>query len=438
MAYGGQGVARVDNFVVFVENGYPGDMADIVIRKIKGNYAESQIVTIEEPSPNRIPAVCEHFGICGGCRWQNLDYKIQLQYKESQVKESLGHIANFQNPPVERIIPADPLFYYRNKMEYSFHIDRDDKLLLGLHVGGKYQDIFQLNKCHLQSEISNEIVRFVREKAIELGLPPYHVVTHEGFLRFLVVREAKFTGEFLVNFVTGSAQYEGLESLASMLTEKFSQIKSVSHTVNSEKANIARGAFKSVLRGGEFIYEKLGSKKYRISANSFFQTNSFQAKKLYDLAIELGQPQKSETMLDLYTGTGSIAIYFSDHVRSVTGIEIVQSAIDDATANAEINGASNCRFVLASVENYFKENAESQAIDLMVLDPPRAGCHPHAIKGILKIKPQKIIYISCNPTTLARDLKGLCENDYQLDKIIPVDLFPHTFHIESISRLSLK
>jgi len=437
LAFGGNGVAKIENFVVFVESAVPGDTVEVQIQKSRGNYAEAKITRLITPSEHRIAPACEHFDYCGGCKWQHLEYAIQKKYKEDQVRQALIHIGGIKEPPVEPIIGAHKIYYYRNKMEFSFHVGEGGETLLGLHVAGRFQDIFQLNWCHLESEVSNEIVRFVRIRSVELGLPPYHIIDHTGCLRFLVIREGKFTGQMLVNIVTGKGDFPELKTLAQEIGAKFNSVVSISHTVNPEKANIARGEKETVLYGSDHIYEQLGEHRYRISANSFFQTNSYQVQRLYDLAVELAQPEKLDRMLDLYTGTGTIAIYFSNLVSEVVGVESVPAAIADAEANLELNQATNCRFVVADVADYLKQRA-SEKFDLVLLDPPRAGCHPDVIKSLLLIRAKKLVYISCNPATLARDVKELIGGGYSLDRAVPVDLFPHTFHIEAACRLTLR
>ena len=437
LAFGGKGVASLDGFIVFVENGYPGDEIDARVYKSRGNYAEARVETLIKPSPHRTAAACEHFGQCGGCKWQNLDYAIQKKYKADQVKEALVHIGGIDQPPVEPIVGAQKIYYYRNKMEFSFHAGDNGETLLGLHYAGRFRDVFQLNACHLQSELSNNILEYVRRRSIELNIPPYHIVTHEGFLRFLVIREGKFTNQTLVNIVTGVGEYD-LRGLGEEIGRKFDEVVSVSHTVNSAKANIAKGDRENILYGADHIYEKLGNKRFRISANSFFQTNSYQVQRLYDLAVELAEPEKTDRMFDLYTGTGTIAIYFSDLVKQVIGVESVADAVADARINARENGAGNIEFVVGDVEEYMKiAVAEGRECDLLLLDPPRAGCHPKTLKHIAALRPGKIVYISCNPATLARDLKELIESGYRLDRAISVDMFPHTFHIEAVCRLTL-
>ncbi len=438
LAFGGKGVAKVDGFVVFVETAVPGDTVEVKLDKVRGNYAEARPVRVVEPSLHRVTPACEHFDYCGGCKWQHLDYAIQTKYKHDQVKQALIHIGGIADPPVEPIIGAKKIYYYRNKMEFSFYIGKEGETLLGLHVAGRFQDIFQLNRCHLESETSNEIVKFVRARSVELGLPPYHIIDHTGFLRFLVIREGKFTGQTLVNFVTGKGDYPALQTLAEEIARKFPEVAMVSHTVNPEKANIARGEKETILYGADHIYEKLGERKYRISANSFFQTNSYQVQRLYDLAIELAEPDRLERMLDLYTGTGTIAIYFSDLVREVVGVETVEDAIHDANANVKLNGIANCRFEVADVNIFMKQAVlAGEKYDLVLVDPPRAGLHSDVVKSILALAPRKLVYISCNPATLARDVKDFVAGGYRLERAVPIDLFPHTFHIEAACRLTL-
>ncbi len=439
LAFGGKGVARLDGLVVFVEGGLPRDKVLARIFKVRGNYAESRIESLLIPSPHRIAPACEHFGVCGGCKWQNLEYSIQKKYKENQLREALIHVGGIPDPPVEPIIGAHKIYYYRNKMEFSFHAGDNGEILLGLHIAGRFRDVFQLKACHLQSELSNNIVEFIRRRSTELGLPPYHIARHEGYLRFLVIREGKFTGEALVNIVTAKGEFPQLKVMSEEIGKKFEPVVSVSHTINPARANIARGEKENILYGTDHIYEQLGEKRYRISANSFFQTNSYQIQRLYDLAVELAEPDRSERMIDLYSGTGTIAIYFSNLVKEITGVETVAQAVADAETNARISGTCNCKFIVSDAEDYLKQVVrDDRKFDLMVLDPPRAGCHPKVIKFISAIKPRKLVYISCNPATLARDLKMLTDDGYGLERAVPIDLFPHTYHIEAACRLTLQ
>jgi len=443
LAYGGKGVARSEGKVVFVEDGLPGDVAKVFIKKVKPDYCEGRAVEIIKPSQHRMEPICRHFDICGGCRWQNYEYDMQLKYKSEQLKNNLIHIAGIKNPPVEPIIKARKVYYYRNKMEFSFHQDRDGNLLLGQHYTGFYDRVFNIEHCHLQSELSNDIVNFVRDECNRLELPAYHIRNHEGVMRFLVIREGKFTDEVLVNIVTGPEylEYENkLLKLGKNLSSKFHQLNSILWTINSQKANIAKSdMLPSVVKGGiingrDHIYEKLGRYKFKISADSFFQTNSYQAQILYDTVIEYAEFKSADEVCDLYCGTGTIAIYISELVKSVTGVESVENAVYDAEINAAENGVNNVKFQAGKVEDILKSIG---SFDKVIIDPPRAGMHPKALNGIMEMKPKYIIYVSCNPSTLARDMKGFLEVGYSLDKAVAIDMFPHTYHIESVAKLVL-
>lgn len=442
LAYGGKGVAKECGKVVFVEGGLPGDMLDIRITRVKPDYCQGVIENIIEPSSYRLKPLCRHFDICGGCKWQNYNYDMQLRYKSEQLKQNLIRIGGLDDPPLEPAIGAKKIYYYRNKMEFSFQRDKDGGNLLGLHEAGFFDRVFDLARCHLQSELSNEIVDFVRTECKRLKLPAYDIRNHAGLMRFLVIREGKFTDEALVNFVT-SKNYGGYEDgmleLGRNLTQRFAQIKSLLWTINSKKANIARAdrlpefLKDGILHGRDHIFERLGRYRYRISADSFFQTNSYQAQILFDTVAEYGAFGGRDDVCDLYCGAGTIAIYISGLVRSVTGIELSAKAVDDAFVNARENGVSNVDFVAGDVKDVVKD---LKRFDKVVLDPPRAGLHPKALKWIVEMAPEVVVYVSCNPSTLARDIAGLMKNGYHLRRAVAVDMFPHTYHIEAVARLT--
>ena len=440
LAFGGKGVAKHDGMVVFVEGGLPGDVANVLIYKIKSSFCEGKIVDLVKPSPFRTNPVCRHFDICGGCKWQNYEYDMQLRYKSEQLKQNLIRIGEITDPPMQAIIAARKTYFYRNKMEFSFN-QQDDQLCLGLHRAGFFDKVFDIEKCHLQSEISNDIVHYVRGKCREDGLPAHHIRNHEGLMRFLVVREGKFTDEILVNIVTSDkiAGYEDkIIKLGQGLANRIPQIKSLLWTINSREANIAKfdmyppNLKDGVIFGRDHIYEILNGRKFKISAESFFQTNSYQAQLLYDTIVEFGDFRRTDIVCDLYCGTGTIAIYLAGLVKSVMGIEVEPAAIRDAIGNAELNSATNVQFKVGKVEDLIDELG---AFNKLIIDPPRAGLHPKALKGVIELQTPMIIYVSCNPSTLARDVKELVNNGYRLEKTIAVDMFPHTYHIESISQL---
>ena len=443
LAFGGRGVGKYDGRVVFADGALPGDTVEVYVAKIKSNYIEGYTRNIITPSPLRINPVCKHFDICGGCKWQNYEYQMQLKYKAEQVKQQLIRIGGIDNPPMEPIIAARKTYFYRNKMEFSFHEDSDGTPRLGLHYAGHFDRVFDIEKCHLQSETSNGIVNFVRQECIRLNLPAYHIRNHTGLMRFLVIREGKFTDEILVNIVT-SAGYDGFEQsiieMGQNIAAKFPQVKSVIWSINSRKANIAQADSypamlkNGVIQGRDHIYEKLNQYKYKISAASFFQTNSYQAQLLYDTIIDYLDPDKNDTVCDLYCGTGTIAIYISGLVKTVIGVESVAEAVLDAKTNAELNGIENVKFVEGQVESVINDIGQ---FDKLIVDPPRAGIHPKGLKGIIGLTPKTIIYVSCNPSTLARDAAELIKAGYKLERSVSVDMFPHTYHIESVSKFRL-
>jgi len=441
LAYGGRGVAEEGGKVVFVEKGLPGDILDVRIKKVKPDYCEGVTERIIQPSPHRCEPLCQHFGICGGCRWQNYNYNMQLKFKADQLKESLMRIGGLSNPPVEPIIGAKKIYFYRNKMEFSFNRDKNNNNLLGLHQTGFFDRVFDLNKCYLQSELSNEIVKFVKDECHRLHLPAYHIRNHDGLMRFLVIRESKFDSGVLVNIVTGK-DYHGYEDsiveLGKNLADRFNRIESLLWTINSKKANIAKWDMypeklkNGILYGRDHIYEKLGRYRFRVSADSFFQTNPYQAQILYDTVVDYGQLSGLDDVCDLYCGTGTISVYISGLVRSVVGVESVAQAVFDARINAEENGLNNVDFIVGNVEDII---FELRKFNKVILDPPRAGLHPKALEKIVEISPEIVVYVSCNPTTLARDIAGFIQNGYNLQRAVAVDMFPHTYHIESVVKL---
>jgi 23S rRNA (uracil1939-C5)-methyltransferase len=441
LAYGGRGVARHEGRIIFVEGGLPGEIADVMLTKLKRSYCEGVAKEIVQPSPQRMKALCQHFGVCGGCKWQNYEYPSQLKYKEEQLRQQLIHLGGIPDPPTEPIIGAKKLYYYRNKMEYSFGIGENGELTLGLHHGGSFDKIFDMHKCHLQSEIANEILNFVKDECRRLNLPSYNMITHEGLMRFLIVRDGKFTNEIMVNMVTGSDYESHITAMVEMgmnLARRFESIKSLHWTVNAQKANIARWdkypqeTRNGVLSGNDHIYEILGNCRFRISPDSFFQTNSYQAQVLYDTVIEFADFSASDSVLDLYCGTGTIAIYIANLVGKVCGVESVARAIDDAVLNAKENGVSNVSFKCGEVENIINE---LDRCEKLIIDPPRAGLHKKALQGIIDMAPPMIIYVSCNPSTLARDIALFTQSGYILKRAVAVDMFPHTYHIEAVTKL---
>jgi 23S rRNA (uracil1939-C5)-methyltransferase len=448
LAFGGQGVARYENLIVFVDDAIPGDRMRVRLRKVKKNHALAYPVELLEPSRLRIEAPCSHFGFCGGCKWQNLEYQTQLKFKKQHVVESLEHIGDIQADSVEDVIPSPLIFGYRNKMEFSFSENRwlppeelanpaidKHQFSVGFHVPRFFDRIIDIEKCWLQDERLNLILQFAKAYFKEAGIPVYHNRNHEGILRYLVLRRSFTFDQIMVNVVTFEPIEEGLREFADKLVAEIPSVTSVINNVNPRFAQVAAGDKEFLIYGDPVIEEKLGNYTFEISANSFFQTNSLQAENLYRVVADLAGGE-GKTIWDLYSGTGSIAIFISSIAARITGFEISDSSVEDARRNAELNGVTNCEFVAGDIRFSMEERSQTKP-DIIVCDPPRSGMHPDAVKKLLEISPPKIVYVSCNPTTLARDLSVLKEH-YRLGKVQPVDMFPHTYHIETVCQLEKK
>jgi 23S rRNA (uracil1939-C5)-methyltransferase len=439
LAFGGASVAKVDGLVVLVRGGIPGDLVKAEITKKKSNYAEARVLQVIKESKLRTKPICSHFGFCGGCSWQDLKYEEQLKFKTKQVKDSLTHIGNFTDPPVQNALGCEKTFYYRNKMEYAFLPDLDKQFVLGLHPRGRYDLVFDLKECFLQSETANHIVDFVRQYAKDKNLPAYHQKNRSGLLRYLVIKEGKNTGMTMVNLVTNSGDFTDGDEFCKKLFSNFPQVKSVVRNINSKIANVAIGEEEELLGGERTITEKLGEFTFEISPNSFFQTNPQQAERLYNIVLNMADLGGAEEVLDLYCGNGTISIFLSPVAKKVIGIEAVEESVLNARRNSELNNIHNCEFICGESRKVLKTlEGEKREFHAVVLDPPRAGLHQDVIKSVVNLKPQKIVYVSCNPATLARDLKSFCLEEYRVEKVQPVDMFPHTFHIESVTMLSRK
>ena len=446
LAYGGKSVAKLDGLAVLIRggsdikpstaSGIPGDLVKAEIVKIKSNFAEARILEIVKESELRTKPLCSHFGLCGGCTWQDLKYEEQLKFKTKHVKESLIHIGGFSDVPVQEALDSDQTFYYRNKMEYAFAPDAPQHLVLGLHPRGRFDRVFDLKQCFLQSENANRIVDFVRAFANGKKIIPYDYKERSGFLRFLTIREGKNTDMTMANLVTNKGEFPFKDEFTSRLLADFPFVKSVVRNINSKLANIAVGEEEELLAGDRTITEKLDNFTFEISSNSFFQTNTHQAKKLYEIVLSMADLQGDESVLDLYCGNGTISIFLSEKAKKVIGIESVEESIENARKNAALNGVTNCEFICGEVKKVLAKLVDDKRIpDLVVVDPPRAGLHKHVVRSLLNMRPPKIIYVSCNPSTLARDLRLLCEEYYRLERVQPVDMFPHTYHIETVVEL---
>lgn len=452
----GKSIARVDGLVVFVTGAVPGDEVRAELTKVKKSFCEARTVEVLSPSPLRAEPRCRYFGTCGGCRWQNVWYEAQLAFKRQHVIDALERIGGIRDVSVNEALRSESEYCYRNKMEFSFgerwrtreEFVRDagdsgpaagGNFALGLHIPGRYDRVLDLEECWLQSELSTRIVNSVRNIALRDGLPAYSPETQTGYLRNLVIRQSVHTGEVMVNLVTRDDRPAVMQAITEELLRRFPSITTICNNITARQAQVAVGEREVVFHGPGFITERIGPRTYRVSANSFFQTNTRQAERLYEAARRLALLKPTDVVHDLYCGTGTIALHIADDVRSVVGFEQVPSAIEDARRNAAANGVKNCTFVAGDLRSVLREPGGStmrrEIPDVMTIDPPRAGMHPDVIRAILAMRPERIVYISCNPATQARDV-ALLLSEYRIRKVQPVDMFPHTFHIENIVALS--
>ena len=436
LAYGGSGVARYDGFVVFVRGGVPGDDVRARITKVKRGFAEGVVTELVERSPARVDAPCRHFGVCGGCRFQDLAYEAQVREKERQVRDALVRIGRFVDPPLEPIVPATSQFGYRNKLEYSF-TETEGGVDLGFHRAGRWDEVIGIEECLLTTDLGNAIRLAVRDWAREERLEPYDQATGSGYLRHLVVREGRNTGQALVVLVTAPGEHFEAGYLVDVL-RRFPEVRSVHWAINDTPAEQTNLPTK-LLWGDDAIEEQILGLRFRVRPSAFLQTNTEMAEQLYELAREYAGLTGTENVYDLYCGTGTIGLALAGHARSVWGLEISEEAVACAIENAELNGIENARFFAGNVGQTVEElREEADAPDVVVVDPPRAGLAGKALRRTGSLGARRIVYVSCNPTTLASDLQVLRdENGYELDRCRPVDMFPHTPHVESVSVLSL-
>ncbi len=438
LAFNGKAVAHLDGKVVFLNGGLPGELVEAEIVQTRPRFDQARLCRILKKSPQRIEARCRHFEHCGGCTWQDLDYAQQLQFKRKQVADCLERLGDQKDVEVREIIGSDRLFFYRNKMEFSFDVADDDGFTLGLHRRGRWDEIFDLTECHLQSEISNRLVACVRGFVASKEIPVYDVRQHTGFMRFLVIRETAHTGQVMVNIVTASGEIPAESELVAQLRDEFPEVTTIIHNETDRKSAVAVGERETVLWGPGYIEETLFESRFRIRASSFFQTNSRQAERLYQTAFDMLEAKPSDRVLDLYCGTGSIGILLADSVAEVVGVEIVGEAVRAATENAEINNVTNISFHENNVKDFLKEKPHQPgSMDVVIVDPPRAGLNPRVLKQVASLRPPKLLYISCNPSTFARDTRQLKQYGYHLPAVQPIDMFPHTMHIELVGRLEL-
>lgn len=447
----GNSIARVNDFVVFVPFGAPGDIADVKIDRRKRSYAEGHIEKIVKPSDIRVEPRCEHFTVCGGCRWQHLPYGFQLECKQKQVRDAMERIAKIEIPEISPILGSENIYEYRNKMEYTFSNkmwltfdqlrsgeDFPDRNAAGFHIPGAFDKVLDIHKCHLQDDFGNRLRLFVKDFGKKHGYSFYDLRNQNGLLRTLMIRISS-TGQIMAVMVFGEDDREKITLLLDAVKTEFPEITSLLYVVNTKVNDTIGDQEVIIYSGSPYIEEEMEGLKFRVGPKSFYQTNSKQAYRLYSVARDFAGLQGDELVYDLYTGTGTIACFLARKCRRVVGIEYVQEAIDDAKVNAAVNGLDNTEFYAGDMKDVLTPAFVEKhgRPDVMIVDPPRAGMHENVVKVILETAPGRIVYVSCNPATQARDL-ALLDRLYKVDAIQPVDMFPHTAHVENVVRLSLK
>lgn len=447
----GNSIAKIDGMVVFIPYGAPGDIADVKLDRKKHSYAEGHIAKLNTPSPLRVNPVCEHFGVCGGCRWQHLPYSFQIKAKQQQVKDALDRIAKVPYPEISPILGSEAIYGYRNKMEYTFSNkswltfeqlksgeEFPDRDAAGFHIPGAFDKVLDIKKCHLQDELGNRLRLFVKQYAKENGLPFYDIKQQQGLVRTMMIRIAS-TGETMVVMVFGQDDKKAIAGMLDAIRHEFSELTSLMYVVNLKVNDTIADQDVLLHSGKPYIVEEMEGLKFRVGPKSFYQTNSRQAFMLYKVARNFAELTGDELVYDLYTGTGTIANFLSGRANKVIGIEYVEDAIRDAKINSEVNGISNTQFFAGDMKDVLTDEfiAEHGRPQVMIVDPPRAGMHTDVVNVILNAQPERIVYVSCNPATQARDLQ-LLDSKYRIDAVQPVDMFPHTHHVENVVKLTLK
>lgn len=451
-AFKGKGLAKQDGMAVFVAGTTPGDMVRARIIKKKKNYCEAKLLEILEPSPHRIPPKCQHANVCGGCSWQHIPYAKQLEFKTRQVQDHISRIGGLSPKIVKPAIGSEADFHYRNKMEYSFSTRRwlseeeiksdeyidDSGFAAGLHAPGRFDKILNLNECFLQVMESFHILDFVRAYCIKNNIPAYDTFSHSGFMRHLVIRNSYHTPDFMVNLVTNGDEPEIIKPLAEALLAEFPFISTIVNSINDTKSPVAIGRYENVLFGPGYITDHIGEFSFRIHPTVFFQTNTAQAEVLYEIARNFAGLNPGDVVYDLYCGVGTLSLYMSGKATKVVGIELVEAAIENAGFNARENNVENVHFIKGDMKDVFTEEMvqEFGRPDVLITDPPRAGMHPDVVRKLCELKIPRIVYVSCESSTMARDLKEL-STVYTVEEVQPVDMFPQTYHIESVARLVL-
>jgi 23S rRNA (uracil1939-C5)-methyltransferase len=447
----GNSVAKVNDLVIFVKNAVPGDVVTLKITREHRRYLEAKVLEIIKPSPYRTEVRCSHFGICGGCKWQNLKYEQQLFYKQKQVFDALTRIGKLSFPEILPIIDSQQIYYYRNKMEFAFSSKMwlteaqikskesfQKRNALGFHLPGMFDKILDIQQCYLQKEPSNEIRNFVKKYCEENNYSFFDNRKQSGLMRSMIIRNSSI-GEWMVILMFYTDEKEKRENLLNAIAEKFPQITSLMYIINSKKNDSYADLDVHLFKGKDHIIEEMEGLKFKVGPKSFYQTNSNQAYELYKVVREFANLKGNELVYDMYTGTGTIANFIANKAKKVIGIDYVAEAIEDAKINSNINNINNTEFFVGDMKNIlnFEFIEKHGKPDVVITDPPRTGMHEKVVKCLLQIEASKIVYVSCNPATQARDLQ-LLSNKYKITKVQPVDMFPQTHHVENVVLLEIK
>ncbi len=448
----GKSLTRLDGYVVFVPGAVPGDRVKARVYRKRKKFAEAALIEVLAPSPLRTEPTCSYFGTCGGCKWQHVDYQAQLDAKTQSVRESFEHAGGRSDVTVHPALGAEDRYYYRNKMEFSFSAGRwltpdeissgkdfNTSFALGLHVPGNFAKVLDLHECHLQSAWSASFVNAVRTFCLENEWSAWHPRKHTGYLRHLVIRQAANTEEIMVNLVTSHHDADRMAAMSTWIQETAPQVTTFINTINSGVAQTAFGEAMHTVFGPGLIHDRIGDHTFEIAPNAFFQTNTRQAETLYRVAAEYAALTPDDLVYDLYCGAGTISLYVAPKVKQVIGVELVEEAVQNARRNAAANGISNVTFETGDMMTLFNEEfiACNGKPDVLIVDPPRAGLHPKVVRQIGELAPERFIYVSCNPHSQAKDLSYLTDT-FEVVQVQPVDLFPHTHHIESVAQLRLR
>ncbi|SDK36452.1 23S rRNA (uracil(1939)-C(5))-methyltransferase RlmD [Sediminibacillus albus] len=438
LTHEGAGVGKVDGYPLFVPYALPGETAKVKVVKVNKNFGFGKLLDIKDVSPERVEPPCDVYIQCGGCQLQHMSYSLQLEMKQNQVKNALRKIAHLEDVPVHPVIGMEDPWRYRNKVQIPVG-ERDGELITGFYQKRSHKIIEGMDRCVIQDEVNDRMVEVVRRMADRLGISAYDEESDKGVLRHIMVRTGQQTGETMIVLITRTDELPKQEEIVKEIHETYPHVKSIVHNVNKKKTNVIFGKDTNVIWGNEYIYDNIGDIKFAISAKSFYQVNPPQTKRLYDTALEYAALTGGETVVDAYCGIGTISLFLAQQAKKVYGVEIVQEAIADAKKNAKLNHIENAEFYVGEAEKVMPWwTAQGLRPDVIVVDPPRKGCDEALLEAMITMKPERIVYVSCNPSTLARDLRILEDGGYETKQVQPVDMFPQTGHIEAVAEIRLK